>query len=326
VGPRPTRKGKIWGSDRIGDRNPQSKFALQIAAKLLEITDRKSATRDSLFLCCYSYPESRLAKMFNGSVPIILDSLKQHYFIDRDGNMFRHILNFLRTSTLVIPEDFDEVDLLLEEARFFELSAMVRALSEYKRRQKGKRSASRVASGAEQNGFTSTGRDSSDGQLPVAVDCIIMNVSPDLGERVSLSAERRLLQELFPELSSALADYRSGTTVWTSTADSEQAAVGSYVVRFPLNGFSNLNSLQVIQTLMAAGFDICASAGAGVEGQQFSEYVFRRRRAQTSDSSSSSSSTSTAVIGSMDSSHLNNTPASDEGPLAPVIKRERLSD
>ena len=56
-----------------------------------------------------SYPESRLAKMFNGSVPIILDSLKQHYFIDRDGNMFRHVLNFLRTSTLVIPDDFDEV-------------------------------------------------------------------------------------------------------------------------------------------------------------------------------------------------------------------------
>jgi len=47
--------------------------------------------------------------MFNGSVPIILDSLKQHYFIDRDGNMFRHVLNFLRTSQLTIPDDFDEV-------------------------------------------------------------------------------------------------------------------------------------------------------------------------------------------------------------------------
>lgn len=42
------------------------------------------------------HPESRLARMFNGSIPIVLDSLKQHYFIDRDGKMFRHVLNFLR--------------------------------------------------------------------------------------------------------------------------------------------------------------------------------------------------------------------------------------
>ncbi|CAG2109109.1 unnamed protein product [Medioppia subpectinata] len=48
------------------------------------------------------HPESRLARMFNGSIPIVLDSLKQHYFIDRDGKMFRHILNFLRTNSLII--------------------------------------------------------------------------------------------------------------------------------------------------------------------------------------------------------------------------------
>ncbi len=63
----------------------------------------------------FRYPESRLGKMFNGSVPIILDSLKQHYFIDRDGKMFRHILNFLRTSKLLLPQQFNELDLLYEE-------------------------------------------------------------------------------------------------------------------------------------------------------------------------------------------------------------------
>lgn len=36
----------------------------------------------------------------------MLDALKQHYFIDRDGHMFRYILNFLRTSKLLIPDDF----------------------------------------------------------------------------------------------------------------------------------------------------------------------------------------------------------------------------
>ncbi|UXI18933.1 CD63 antigen-like [Sarcoptes scabiei] len=74
------------------------------------------------------YPDSRLARMFNGSIPIVLDSLKQHYFIDRDGKMFRHILNFLRTNTLVIPKNFDEIDLLFEEAKFYDIQPMLRLL------------------------------------------------------------------------------------------------------------------------------------------------------------------------------------------------------
>lgn len=68
------------------------------------------------------YPESRLAKLFNGSIPIVLDSLKQHYFIDRDGGMFRHILNFMRNSRLLIPDNFADLDLLLEEARYFDIA------------------------------------------------------------------------------------------------------------------------------------------------------------------------------------------------------------
>jgi hypothetical protein len=68
------------------------------------------------------YPESRLAKLFNGSIPIVLDSLKQHYFIDRDGDMFKHILNFMRNSKLLIADDFCDLDLLLEEAKYFEIS------------------------------------------------------------------------------------------------------------------------------------------------------------------------------------------------------------
>lgn len=48
----------------------------------------------------------RIGRLFDGSEPIVLDSLKQHYFIDRDGLMFRYILNFLRTSKLLLPDDF----------------------------------------------------------------------------------------------------------------------------------------------------------------------------------------------------------------------------
>ncbi|RWS31662.1 hypothetical protein B4U80_00734 [Leptotrombidium deliense] len=72
------------------------------------------------------HPESRLARMFNGSIPIVLDSLKQHYFIDRDGKMFRHILNFLRNNKLTISESFEEFDLLYEEAKFYDILPLLR--------------------------------------------------------------------------------------------------------------------------------------------------------------------------------------------------------
>ncbi|TWW76103.1 BTB/POZ domain-containing protein kctd15 [Takifugu flavidus] len=52
------------------------------------------------------FPESRIGRLFSGTEPIVLDSLKQHYFIDRDGDIFRYILSFLRTCKLLLPEDF----------------------------------------------------------------------------------------------------------------------------------------------------------------------------------------------------------------------------
>lgn len=68
------------------------------------------------------FGESRLARLFNGGIPIVLDSLKQHYFIDRDGLMFRHVLNFVRNSRLLLPDDFADVELLLEEAKFYDIA------------------------------------------------------------------------------------------------------------------------------------------------------------------------------------------------------------
>ena len=64
------------------------------------------------------YPDSRLSKLFNGTIPIVLDTLKQHYFIDRDGKLFRYILNFMRYGTLTftfIQLTSEVVDLRLEE-------------------------------------------------------------------------------------------------------------------------------------------------------------------------------------------------------------------
>lgn len=183
--------------------------------------------------------------MFNGSIPIILDSLKQHYFIDRDGKTFRHILNFLRSSHLILPDDFADFEQLVEEAKYYEIGLLVKEV-EAIRKERSKR------------GKHAT---------PSYCDCVAVSVSPDLGERISLSAERSLLEEVFPELCSALIDSRNSG--WNLD--------NRFVIRFPLNGFCKLNSVQVLQRLLSHGFHIVASNGGGVEGQQFSEYLLCKK-------------------------------------------------
>lgn len=200
------------------------------------------------------FPDSRLAKMFNGNCPIVLDTLKQHYFIDRDGKMFRYILNYMRTAKLVLPDGFTELDQLYEEAKFYELQGMIREIDILRKGKNIKRE--KMDTSEQKSGGTTS-----------FCDCIAVSLSPDLGERISLSAERFLIEEVFPELTSALMDSRnSGFNL-----------DNRYVIRFPLNGFCKLNSIQVFQRLLNNNFKIEASTGGGVEGQQFCEYLFVRR-------------------------------------------------
>lgn len=100
-------------------------------------------------------------------------------------------------------------------------------------------------------------------------ECVALHISPDLGERILLSGDRSLLDEVYPETNQALMDARSGIT-WNQHD-------GHHVIRFPLNGYCKLNSVQAITRLLNAGFKIAASNGGGVEGQQFSEYLFIRK-------------------------------------------------
>uniref|UniRef100_A0A5S6QWL4 BTB domain-containing protein n=1 Tax=Trichuris muris TaxID=70415 RepID=A0A5S6QWL4_TRIMR len=71
------------------------------------------------------HSDSHLAKLFSGQTSVVLDYLKQNYFIDRDGSMFRHVLNYLRTGQLLLPDDFQETDLLEQEAQFYDLKDML---------------------------------------------------------------------------------------------------------------------------------------------------------------------------------------------------------
>ena len=70
-----------------------------------------------------------LGKIFTGcaSETILRDS-KGKFFIDRDGVLFRYILDYLRNQKLVLPENFAEKDRLRTEAIYFELSDMLDAL------------------------------------------------------------------------------------------------------------------------------------------------------------------------------------------------------
>ncbi|KAK5979125.1 putative Potassium channel tetramerization domain-containing protein [Trichostrongylus colubriformis] len=46
------------------------------------------------------------------------------YFIDRDGLLFSHILNYLRTEKLILPEGFTETDRLKDEIEFYEIDKL----------------------------------------------------------------------------------------------------------------------------------------------------------------------------------------------------------
>ncbi|KAJ8683398.1 hypothetical protein QAD02_019190 [Eretmocerus hayati] len=259
------------------------------------------------------YPDSRLAKLFNGSIPIVLDSLKQHYFIDRDGGMFRHILNFMRNSRLLIPENFADIDLLLEEARYFDIAPMIRQLEQLRKdriranggsnppspppeqaklHRRGSCGNHHPVSGVSITSNNPSSHQPSDhlttgkhhlhqrnpnqhSQQPSqggseSFECVALHVSPDLGERVMLSGGRALLDEVFPETTQAVMDARSNVA-WQHQQDAR------HVIRFPLNGYCKLNSVQAITRLLNAGFSLVASNGGGVEGQQFSEYLFVRQ-------------------------------------------------
>ena len=101
-------------------------------------------------------------------------------------------------------------------------------------------------------------------------EVVALHISPDLGERIMLSSDRTLVDELFPETTQSIMESRSGVA-WNQLD-------GRQVIRFPLNGYCKLNSVQVLSRLLNAGFSVEASTGGGVEGQQFSEYLLVRRR------------------------------------------------
>lgn len=80
------------------------------------------------------YTDSMIGTMFSGHyVPTAFDQ-QGNYFIDRDGFMFRHVLNFLRSGQLCLPQGFKDFDLLEAEADFYQIPSLICAIKSVRQR------------------------------------------------------------------------------------------------------------------------------------------------------------------------------------------------
>ncbi len=73
-------------------------------------------------------PDSLLCQWFSGKRETLIRDAKGKYFIDRDGVLFRYVLDFLRDQSIILPTAFRERDRLLREASYYGLAKLVEAL------------------------------------------------------------------------------------------------------------------------------------------------------------------------------------------------------
>ncbi|XP_073495689.1 BTB/POZ domain-containing protein KCTD12-like [Phyllobates terribilis] len=80
-------------------------------------------------LTLVTIPGSRLWEMFSQkTVQALARDSKGRFFLDRDGFLFRYVLDYLRDQQLVLPDHFPEKMRLQREAEYFKLPELVKIL------------------------------------------------------------------------------------------------------------------------------------------------------------------------------------------------------
>ncbi|KAL0276295.1 UNVERIFIED_CONTAM: hypothetical protein PYX00_003894 [Menopon gallinae] len=171
---------------------------------------------------------SVLASLFNGSLPAPPRDAKGKYFLDRDGVLFRYILDFLRNDSLVLPESFREKERLAHEAMVLNLVSMMNAVTSY--------SAGFITVGY--RGSFAFGRDG-------LADVKFRKLS-----RILVCGRVTLLRDVFGE-------------TLNESRDPDHGLTDRYTSRFFLkHSFIE----QAFDMLQEQGFKLCGSCGSGTAG------------------------------------------------------------
>ncbi|XP_069748484.1 putative potassium channel regulatory protein [Narcine bancroftii] len=81
------------------------------------------------------YQDSKLAHALDGAEPDFR-IVNGEIFVDRDGSLFRYILDFLRTRQLNLPSEFSDYDRLMREAEFYNLPFLVELVKQDRLKQR----------------------------------------------------------------------------------------------------------------------------------------------------------------------------------------------
>lgn len=73
-----------------------------------------------------SEKDSKLNYMFGENLSNMTRDAKGRVFVDRDGVLFRYVLDYLRDEAIALPEGFRERGRLRKEAEYFKLAGMLR--------------------------------------------------------------------------------------------------------------------------------------------------------------------------------------------------------
>ncbi|XP_072050111.1 BTB/POZ domain-containing protein KCTD6-like [Amphiura filiformis] len=73
------------------------------------------------------YPNSMLGTMFSGRLPTTKDE-HGNYWIDANGQTFGYVLEFLRRGCLMVPDHFQDFEILEKEADFYQINELTQSV------------------------------------------------------------------------------------------------------------------------------------------------------------------------------------------------------